>query len=275
MRFGVHLPQFGRAAVAGGVEKAAARAEELGFDDVWVSDHLVIPADQAYPSPYLYDPLISLTFAAAATSSVGLGTSVLVGPQYTSPLALANALSTLDNMSRGRLTVGLGIGWSKAEYEALHAPFDHRGARLDEIIDVFRSAWRDDPSSHEGEYYSFQNIRVLPKPAHDVRIWVGGTSDAAYQRAFRRADGYHGIGVKPQDANVVVGRVRAARPEDSFAISLRVSWDPATLKRDEMRAQRDAYEAAGIQHMLVAPERGDHDAWLAGMGTIAAGLGLA
>jgi probable F420-dependent oxidoreductase len=275
MRFGIHLPQFGRAAVAGGVERAARRAEELGFDDVWVSDHLVIPADQAYPSPYLYDPLISLAFAACATSRVGLGTSVLVGPQYTSPLALANTLSTLDNMSRGRLTVGIGIGWSRAEYEALHAPFDHRGARLDEIIDLLRSTWRDDPSSHDGAYYAFQNIRLLPKPAHDIPIWVGGTSDAAYDRAFRQADGSHGIGVKPQDAPALVERVRAARPEDTFTISLRVSWDAVTLTADDIRAQRQGYEAAGIQHLLVTPERGDSEAWLAGMATIAAGLGLA
>jgi probable F420-dependent oxidoreductase len=218
--------------------------------------------------------LISLAFAAGATSRVGLGTSVLVGPQYPSPLALANSLSTFDNMSRGRLTVGLGIGWSKAEYEALHAPFDHRGARLDEIIDLFRAAWRDDPSSHDGRYYPFQNIRVLPKPAHEIPIWVGGTSDAAYQRAFHRADGYHGIGVKPDDAKVVVDRVRAARPEDTFTISLRVSWDPTTLKANEIRAQREAYEAAGVQHMLITPERGDLEGWLAGMTTIAEALGL-
>ena len=275
MRFGIHLPQFGRAADAGSVERAARQAEELGFDDVWVSDHLVIPADQAYPPPYLYDPLISLAFAACATARVGLGTSVLVGPQYTSPLALANTLSTLDNMSRGRLTVGIGIGWSRAEYEALHAPFEHRGARLDEIIDLFRSAWRDDPSSHDGAYYPFQNIRVLPKPAHDIPIWVGGTSGAAYNRAFRRADGYHGIGVKPQDARALVERVRAARPDDTFTISLRVSWDAVTLTADDIRAQREGYEAAGIQHLLVTPERGDSEGWLAGMATIAAGLGLA
>ena len=84
--FGIHLPQFGRAAVAGGIERAAKHAEALGFDDVWVSDHLVVPDGQAYPAPMLCDPLTSLAFAAAVTDSVGLGTSVLVGPQYTSPL---------------------------------------------------------------------------------------------------------------------------------------------------------------------------------------------
>jgi probable F420-dependent oxidoreductase len=274
MRVGIHLPQFGRAAVAGAVEEAASLAEELGFDDVWVSDHLVVPKDQAYPSPYLYDPLIALTFAAATTSAVGLGTSVLVGPQYPSPLALANSLASLDNMSRGRLTVGIGIGWSAAEYEALHAPFDHRGARLDEIIDLFRTAWRDDPATHDGRFYSFSDVRVLPKPAHDIPVWVGGRSDGAYRRATTRADGFHGVGVGAEDAKALVERLRASRPDDAFTISMRVPWDGNTMEPDEIRAQFEAYGAAGVQHVVIAPERGYADSWLAGMRSLASALDL-
>jgi probable F420-dependent oxidoreductase len=274
MRFGIHLPQFGRAAVAGAVEQAARLAEELGFDDVWVSDHLVVPKDQPYPSPYLYDPLVALTFAAATTSAIGLGTSVLVGPQYPSPLALANSLASLDNMSRGRLTVGIGIGWSAAEYEALHAPFDHRGARLDEIIDLFHTAWRDDPANHAGRHYSFTDMRVLPKPAHDIPVWVGGRSDGAYRRATTRADGFHGVGVGPEEAKTLVERIRASRPDDAFTISLRVPWDGNAMEPDEIRAEFDAYGAAGVQHVVIAPERGHADSWLAGMRTLASVLDL-
>jgi probable F420-dependent oxidoreductase len=274
MRVGIHLPQFGRAAVAGAVDQAAPLAEELGFDDVWVSDHLVVPKDQAYPSPYLYDPLIALTFAAATTSTVGLGTSVLVGPQYTSPLALANSLASLDNMSRGRLTVGIGIGWSPAEYEALHAPFDRRGARLDEIIDLFRTAWRDDPATHDGRFYAFDDVRVLPKPAHDIAIWVGGRSDGAYRRATTRADGFHGVGVGAEEAKALVERLRASRPDDDFTISMRVPWDGNTMEPGEIRDQLEAYEAAGVQHLVIAPERGDADSWLAGMRALALALDL-
>jgi probable F420-dependent oxidoreductase len=273
MRVGMHLPQFGRAAIAGAVEQAAPLAEELGFDDVWVSDHLVVPKDQPYPSPYLYDPLIALTFAAAATSAVGLGTSVLVGPQYPSPLALANSLATLDNMSRGRLTVGVGIGWSAAEYKALHAPFDHRGARLDEIIDLFRAAWHDDPATHHGRFYSFSDVRVLPKPAHEIPVWVGGRSDGAFRRATTRGDGFHGVGHGPEDAKALVERLRASRPDDAFTISLRVPWD-ADMDPDEIRAQFDAYGAAGVQHVMIAPERGHAESWLAGMRTLASVLDL-
>ena len=121
MRIGIHLPQFGRALVAGGVERAAREAEQLGFDDVWVSDHLVNPKEQPYPAAYILDPLTTLAFAAAATERIGIGTSVLVGPQYPSPLAVANSLASLDFMSGGRLTLGIGIGWSKREFDALGA----------------------------------------------------------------------------------------------------------------------------------------------------------
>ena len=260
--------------MTGGIPRAARLAEELGFDDVWVSDHLVVPAAQAYPAPYLYDPLMALAFAAASTSSIGLGTSVLVGPQYPSPLALANSLASLDHLSGGRLTVGIGIGWSQAEYEALHAPFDHRGERLDEMVDLFRTAWRDDPASHDGKHYAFSDVRVLPKPAHEIPIWIGGGSAAAFTRAFTRGDGYHGIGVAPDDAKALVERVRTRRPEESFTISLRMPWDAKSVEADDMKRERDACASAGIQHIVAAPERGDLDTWLTGMETIAGALEL-
>ena len=101
VKFGIHLPQYGRAASASAIRDAAVAAEELGFADVWASDHIVRPAAQDYPSAYLFDPLLTLTWAAAATTTVGLGTSVLVAPQY-HPLWLANATSSLDALSGGR-----------------------------------------------------------------------------------------------------------------------------------------------------------------------------
>jgi probable F420-dependent oxidoreductase len=272
--FGIHLPQFGRAAVTGGVERAARHAEELGYHDVWASDHLVVPEGQAYPAPLLYDPLMSLAFAAAATETIGIGTSVLVGPQYPSPLAVANSLASLDHLSGGRLTLGLGIGWSQKEYEALHAPFDHRGQRLDEMIDLFRAAWHDDPATHDGRWYAFRDIHVQPQPAHEIPIWIGGTSDGAFARAFAKGDGYHGIGVEPEQAAALVQRIRAARPDEDFTVSIRVPWDARSNEPDDIKSQRDAYEAAGVQHVLAAPARGSIDAWLEGQEKIAKALDL-
>ena len=137
VRVGIHLPQFGRASSPDAITEAARLAEPLGFADVWVSDHIAIPAAQDYPSPYLYDPLLTLTWAAAATERVGLGTSVLVVPQH-NPLALANSLASLDALSGGRLTIGAGVGWSEAEFAALGQSFADRGRRMDEMLDVLR-----------------------------------------------------------------------------------------------------------------------------------------
>ena len=274
MDVGIHLPQFGRAAVPGGIQRFARHAEDLGFAGLWVSDHLVVPASQSYPAPYLCDPLESLAFAAAATSSIGIGTSVLVLPQYPSPLALANTLATLDYLSGGRLVLGAGIGWSQAEYEALHAPFDHRGARLDEIIDLLRTAWRDDPASHEGRWYSFRDIRLLPKPAHDIPIWLGGSSDAAIARAAAKGDGLHGLDISPEDAPAWVARLRARRPDEGFTLSLRLTWDTTRIEPAEISRRCAVYRDAGVQYVVAVMERGDLDAWLAGAETIAVAAGV-
>lgn len=275
MRVGIHLAQFGRALTPDSVRRSAVHAEELGYDDVWVSDHLVVPADQPFPSPELADPLISLATAAAVTERVGIGTNVLVGPQYTSPLQLANSLATLDHGSNGRLTVGLGIGWSPREYEALGAAYSDRGARLDEIIQLLRAVWTDDPTAHEGTFYpSFTDLRVLPKPVGPMPVWVGGASDAAIERAIRVGDGYTGNGGDPDDVEVLVERLRDARPDPSFTISFRVDWDARSHSPDEIADQYGRYAAAGVQHVVVAPVRGSIEPWLEGMAVIGDAVGL-
>lgn len=272
MQIGIHLPQFGRALVRGGVERAARAAEELGFDHLWVSDHLVNPKEQPYPAPYILDPLQTLAFAAAATERIAIGTGVLVGPQYASPLGLANTLASLDFMSGGRLILGLGIGWSQREYDALGGHFDHRGARLDEIIRLFRTVWENDTADFEGTYYpSFEQIRVLPAPAHRIPIWIGGGSPAALARATRN-DGYQALGIKPEDTKALVDSFRAQRPEAEFVVSVRVSWDPAKLDPGEMAEEADIYREAGVGALHVAPDRGDIDAWVAGQERVAQAL---
>ena len=212
MQVGIHLPQFGRAASPEAITRAAQAAEALGFADVWVSDHIAIPAAQDYPSPYLYDPLLTLAWAAAATDQVGLGTSVLVVPQHTA-LALANSLASLDALSGGRLTVGAGVGWSAAEFAALGQSFTDRGKRFDEMIDVLRACWGTDPVDFDGEYVQLDAMKVQPKPAHAIPIWIGGSSEPAYVRAVTRGDGFHAIGLDPAGATTVVARLRRERPD--------------------------------------------------------------
>jgi probable F420-dependent oxidoreductase len=271
---GIHLPQFGRAATEGSVEGAAQQAERLGFADVWVSDHLVVPAGQSYPGPYILDPLMALAFAAAATTRVGLGTSVLVAPQYASPLALANSLASLDAMSGGRLTLGMGIGWAAAEFQALGVPFAHRAPRLVEMIEILRAAWTTDPTEHVGTHYgSFTRVRVLPKPAHPIPVWLGGREPAAVERACRIGEGYHGIRISPDQAVEFVGRVRELRPEPAFTISLRITWDVEALDRDRMAEEVARYEAAGVQHLVITPRGGHPAQWRDQVEAVASAVG--
>lgn len=274
MRVGIHLPQYGRAAGPETIAAAAQRAEELGFDDVWVSDHVIQPADQGYPSPYLFDPLLTLSWAAAATRRIGLGTSVLVAAQY-HPLWLANATASLDALSGGRLRLTIGVGWSEAEFTALGQDFHTRGRRTDEILDILRACWSTDPTSYHGDHYAFEDIRVLPKPAHAIDIWIGGSSEAAYRRARRHGSGFQIIGLKPDTAEEPIARLRQDHPDpDQFVISLRTGWDPLGMPPETIAAEREAFEAVGIQHVVAAPWQTDRAAWLSSMERLAEILGL-
>jgi probable F420-dependent oxidoreductase len=264
MRLGVHLPQYGRAASADAIRRVAQRAEALGFADVWVSDHLVQPAAQTYPSPYLFDPLMTLAWAAVETERVRLGTSVLVVPQY-HPLHLANSLASLDQLSGGRVTVAAGVGWSAGEFEALDQTFANRGARMDEAIDILRAAWMSDPASFSGEHYSFSDIRVLPQPAAPIPIWIGGSSPATYRRAIAKGDGFQAISTPPEKLAKIVADLRAERPGDDFTVSYRTGWDPQGMDPAIFRDELAAYTAAGVQHVVSAPWRTTTEDWIRSM----------
>jgi probable F420-dependent oxidoreductase len=225
-----------------------------------VSDHIVHPAAQNYPSPHLYDPLLTLAWAAAATERIGLGTSVLVVPMH-EPVALANQLASLDALSKGRLKLAVGVGWSEAEYAAVGADFHTRGRRLDEALELFRVLWRDDPASFEGTFRSITDIRLLPKPVGRIPCWIGGGSEAAYRRGVAKGDGFQLIGVTPEQAAPVVARLRADRPEEDFTISLRTGWDPLGMDPARIREEKVAYAEAGIQHVVSAPWRRSLDEW--------------
>jgi probable F420-dependent oxidoreductase len=274
MRFGIHLPQYGRASSGHAIRRAAGLAEELGFDDVWVSDHVCQPANQSYPSPHLFDPFLTLATAAAVTTRIGLGTSVLVASQY-HPVWLANAAASLDSLSEGRLRLAVGVGWSEAEFDALGQSFHDRGKRTDEILELLGACWTTDPTTYKGRFYEVDDLRVLPKPAHPIEIWIGGSSEAAYARAARFGSGFQVIGLKPETVVEPITRLRRDHPDPaSFTISLRTGWDPQGMDPAEIEAERAGFEQAGIQHVVAAPWRTDLESWLESMRRLAGVLRL-
>ena len=261
MKLGIHLPHIGRKAGPENIRRVAVLAEEVGLDDVWVSEHIIVPKDAAYPpSANFWDPVLTLTWAAAVTSKVRLGTSVLVLP-LRHPLPLAKELATLQNLSRGRLILGAGVGWLEAEFAALGVPFKERGRRMDEGIAMMRAVWSDDPVTFESKWIPavIREMRSLPQPEVPIPIWIGGSSDAAVKRALR-LDGWHGSRVSPEQAAGVVKRLRAERPGDDFTISLRVNCNAGNVAgmRDAVAADRDA----GVQHVMAAPEDREIEAYL-------------
>jgi probable F420-dependent oxidoreductase len=274
MQLGIHLPHVGRKAGPDAIRRAAEQAEALGFADVWVSEHIIVPRGAPYPpSALFYEPVLTLTWAAAYTTRVRLGTTVLVLPMR-HPVPLAKELSTLQNLSRGRLILGAGVGWMEAEFAALGAPFHERGKRMDEGLAMMRALWTDDPVSFPSRSIpaEISDMRMLPHPCAPIPIWIGGSSDAAIRRATRQ-DGWHGSRTTPEQAAAMVARLRAVRPEESFTISLRAAWDGKDA--DELRGRLSAYAEAGVQHVMVEPFARELDDWLAQVERIArAGEGV-
>lgn len=201
MRFGAVL-MYERLSEPDFLVGAGQLLEELGFDSLWLADHVVVPS--GYSSVYPYnaegrvpterypEPLVSLALLAGVTSRIELGTAVLVLPQR-NPILLAKQVATLDAIAGGRVRLGVGVGWLREEFEALGAEFGRRGARADEYIDAMRALWTEDEPRFKGEHIELDGrFAMVPRPARPggVIVVVGGHSPAAARRAARRGDGF-------------------------------------------------------------------------------------
>jgi probable F420-dependent oxidoreductase len=223
----------------------------------------------------MYDPLMTLATAAAVTDTIGIGGQITAA--YYAPLWLANALASLDSLCDGRLTIAIGVGWSRDEFDALGSNFSNRGRRTDEIIDILRAAWRAEPVSFTGEYHTFAPVKILPSPAHPIPLWIAGETEPAYRRAILRGDGFHaGSWALPASGTArAVARLRAERPDPDFVCSIYThDWDPDTGDRARILAEYEAYESAGIQCVVAAPDRPDTESWLASVEHLARLVGL-
>jgi probable F420-dependent oxidoreductase len=259
------------------VEQCVRLLEDSGVESVWMPEHVIMAEDYeplyeysddgrapVAPTTMMPDPLHWLTFAAAHSDSLCLGTGVLVGPQHSAAI-LAKRLATLDALSGGRLLTGIGIGWQKEEYQACGVPYAQRGRRLDEMLDAMRTLWRDDPATFSGEFTSFKQVYCDTKPSRPggVPFLIGGSSEAAARRAGTRGDGYFPYTISPADLATRMETVRASAEacgRDPGTLSLTVwphSYRPGGTF--DLELVRD-YAALGTDRLIVAAfESGEHD----------------
>lgn len=263
MDYGIVLPHFTAFAAHDPAERivtAAETAEALGFRTVWVADHIVFPTriEGGYafnPEDPFLDPLTVLAALSLKTTTVKLGTAVLILP-YRHPLATAKTLATIDVLSGGRMVVGVGAGWLEKEFTALGVSIKERGGRTDETIDIFKAAWTQDILNWSGKYFQIDDIKCLPKPGQKPRppILIGGMTNGALRRVARRGDGWIAMGKSPDDIKARLEALRtmtadAGRQPADLQICMLPLGAPSLeyLLRDLPR-----YEALGVHHVYLS-----------------------
>lgn len=284
MELGVILPNSGPLADPGAILAVAEAAEALGYEALWTADHLVVPVASKTSYPYLrqanvrleashpfFEPLIALAAVAVRTRSIRLGVSVYLAA-LRHPIAVAKQVASLDQLSGGRVVLGVGAGWIPEEYETLGIPFAERGRYLDEHIASLRTLWRDERPRHVGLHYRFEQIGCEPKPVRrDVPILVGGNSAAARRRAARQGDGWHVIDVPMGELEAGIAALAAdcraaGRDPKAVSISIRsqvVPTDapvpeaqrmvPLTGPLEAILADLRRYCALGVGHVALWP----------------------
>ncbi len=278
MKVGCTLPQTGALASRENLIRVAQRAEELGYDSVWVLERLlwaVNPRDPYSPSPdgswpasfqNVFDPIETLTFVAAHTRNVRLGTSALVLP-YHQPVQLARRLATLDVLSDGRLEICGGVGWARDEFEAVGVPFERRGARADEVLEAMIAVWTRDPVSFEGQFYHIPESKIGPKPAQQPRppLYLAGFGQYTFDRIVKFADGWNPAVVRDFDSfeaqvkQLQETAERAGRPEMEVVLTtvpfvMETSMGhvrrPMTGTPDELREDIKHLGRIGVTHII-------------------------
>lgn len=202
MHFGVILPNYGKDASPDAIRRTTELAEELGFDSVWATEHIIVGPEAVDPYGRVYDPLVTLGWIAGWTAELGLGTSIVLVPLH-NPMHLAKEVATLQELSGGRFHLGVGMGWHKDEYDFMGVPFEGRGRRGDEAIRVMRALWNGE-SDFEGEFWSFHDATAEPHPSPQPELWVGGGSERAIRRALELGDVWHpSRSTEPDDVRTV------------------------------------------------------------------------
>jgi probable F420-dependent oxidoreductase len=272
MEYGVVLPHVGphaREQVVERIQVVARQAEALGYHSLWAADHIVLPTHLTSKYPYhpegkfpidpaenFLEPLTVLSYVAACTTNIRLGTGVLIIP-YRNPVVTAKTLATLDVLSRGRVILGAGVGWMAEEFAFLNTPYRERGARTDEYLKAIKALWTEEEPAFQGRFVQFSDLRCEPKPVQKPHppIWIGGHSQAALRRTATLADGWYGH---------VLWRNPEALPREIQTIkelAEQAGRDPRSLTYaapayertfEDVLRSLPRYQQAGLNHVVLA-----------------------
>ena len=257
MKFGLHGINIGPCAEPDTAARVARAAEAAGFDSVWTAEHVVLPDPQVPPSPAapdspFLDPAVALAFVAGQTTSIRLGTGIIILPQR-NPVVLAKELASVDRLSKGRLIFGLGAGYLKPEFQALGAPFADRGRRTDEYIEAILALWTQDKPEYKGEYVAFGGIQAQPRPVQKPHppVVVGGMSPSGLRRAARYGNGWYGFALDLDATRRAIEGLRAAeqrfdRAPELGKLEITIT-PPGRIDRDAAHG----YAALGVDRLVL------------------------
>jgi probable F420-dependent oxidoreductase len=259
VKIGVIAVVFGRVQGMGVMKAFAARAEQLGFASLWAPEHVVLvdqykarypysSGGKFFPAPTsaypIADPFLTLCTLASVTEKIRLGTAICLVPEH-NPLVLAKVIATLDCLSNGRFTLGVGVGWLEEEFRALGIPWERRAQRTREYIEAMRCLWGDPLSTYRGEFVSFENVSSFPKPVRGAAlpVFFGGESGPALRRVAEYGDGWLGFNLTPDEAAGQIQRLEEllrANGRKRSDVELAVSNSGKPITPDDLKRYRDA-----------------------------------
>jgi probable F420-dependent oxidoreductase len=285
MEFGICIPHYGKPVDIPQILDTVRQAESLGFDSVWVTDHILVPQTlEIIYRDHMLEPLALLNYVAAVTTRVNIGTSVIILP-YRNPIVVAKMLATTDQLSGGRLIFGAAVGWMEPEFAALRAPFADRGAYSDECLRLIKTLWTQEKVSFEGRYFTFADMQASPQPVQRPHppIWIGGNSPRARRRMAEFGDGWHATAMPFDELKTGIAdarrvwahRRRTGEPVFSLRIPCAIEgvsqevlhYQPRRPSRDHLLGsvssiveRLGAYQDLGIQHLVLEMSTQSHAA---------------
>jgi probable F420-dependent oxidoreductase len=242
--------------------EVAKAAEAAGFDSVWTAEHVVLPDPQVAPSPAaplspMLDPAVALSYIAANTSKILLATGIVILPQR-NPLVLAKEMASVDVLSKGRVLFGVGAGYLQPEFDALHAPFNRRGERVEDAMAAMRAIWEMDQPHHEGPFWSFTGVQARPRPVQaSIPFVMGGRGEGAMSRSVRLCQGWYGFALPPEATKtctdaLAVAATKHERPSSLGRLEISVTPPPKPLTAELLTQYREL----GVDRLVILPPGG-------------------